>query len=103
MSGTYNETLDGMRGISMFVEFETERAKVLDYAVVLMVEFQGRLTTVRVYDGSHGRNEMHRYTSRAGKQPAEVFHHGTLGEGMRSAIGAIKRSYEDMVDGWHSP
>lgn len=56
--------------------------------------------TIRVYDGSHGRNEMHRYTRRGGKQPANVFDAGTLGEGMRRAISEAKRSYDEMIEGW---
>jgi len=40
------------------------------------------------------------YTKELGKQPAEVFHRGTLGEGMRSAIDAIKHGHQEMIDGW---
>jgi len=36
-----------------------------------------------------------------GKRPAEVFHRGALGEGMRTAIAEIKRGYEEMTEGWH--
>jgi hypothetical protein len=43
---------------------------------------------------------MHRHTKELGKQPAEIFHRGTLGEGMRQAIDAIKQDYEEMIDGW---
>ena len=101
MSGAYTSVLDRLRGIFLILEFQTNRASVIDYAVVLAVEEGGRLTTVRVYDGAHGHNEMHRYTRETGKQPAEVFHRGTLGEGMRAAIEEIKRGYEEMIDGWH--
>jgi hypothetical protein len=43
---------------------------------------------------------MHRYTKELGKRPAEIFHHGTLGEGMRAALEHIKDTYEEMIDGW---
>jgi hypothetical protein len=101
MSGTYTSILDRLRGIFLIVEFQTDRASVTDYAVVLAVEDGSQLATVRVYDGAHGHNEMHRYTRQDGKQPAEVFHRGTLGEGMRAAIDEIKRGYDEMIDGWH--
>lgn len=39
-------------------------------------------------------------TRELGKQPAEIFHRGTLGEGMRSALEHIKATYEEMIDGW---
>jgi hypothetical protein len=54
----------------------------------------------RVYDGVHGRNELHRHTRGGGKQPAEVFHAGTLGEGMRAAITACVDGFENMIEGW---
>lgn len=59
-----------------------------------------QIETVRVYDGAHGENELHRYTRQGGKQPAEIFHRGTLGEGMRVAIEAIKRGYQSMIEAW---
>jgi hypothetical protein len=46
-------------------------------------------------------NELHRCTHDGGKQVAEVFDHGTLGEGMRAAIEEIKSGYEEVIDGWH--
>jgi hypothetical protein len=96
----YIEDLDKARGIYLFVEFHRYRAEVLDYALVLAVEQGGRLRTVRVYDAAHGRNEMHRYTTKLGKQPGVVFHHGTLGEGMRAAKQSIRGGYEEMIEGW---
>lgn len=96
----YTEILDKPRGVKLVVRFHRRRSEVTGYALVLALGVQGRMETVRVYDAVHGRNEMHRYTRKLGKQPAEVFHHGTLGEGMRTAIGAIKHGYEEMIDGW---
>jgi len=64
------------------------------------VEEGEQIETVRVYDGAHGENELHRYTRQGGKQPAEIFHRGTLGEGMRVAIEAIKRGYQSMIEAW---
>ncbi len=45
-------------------------------------------------------NEMHRYTRDGGKQPAEIFDAGTLGEGMRAAMRQIETSYEAMIASW---
>jgi hypothetical protein len=96
----YIERFDYLRGVSMLVWFETHRDEVTDYAIVLVVREGGRLGTVRVYDGAHGRNDMHRYTRELGKRSAEGFHHGTLGEGMRVALEQVKDTYEEMIDGW---
>lgn len=96
----YRDALDDLELVQVHVEFETCRDEVVDYALVPMVRVAGRFRTVRIYDGAHGRNEMHRYTTKLGKQPAEVFHRGTLGEGMRAALEQIKHGYEEMVSGW---
>lgn len=100
MSGAYARVLDRARQVVLYVEFTTVRRDVVDYAVVLTVQHAGRRETVRVYDGTHGFNELHRHTLAGGKQPAEVFHHGTLGEGMREAIVDCVQRYEQMIEGW---
>jgi hypothetical protein len=86
----------------MHVEFTTRRRDITNYAVLLTVEQEGEIHTVRLYDGAHGTNEMHRYTRTAGKQPAEVFHGGTLGEGMRAATKQIKSTYQSMIEAWQA-
>jgi hypothetical protein len=103
MSGVYKHRLDAMGKIVMYVEYKIGRRgpDVVDYAVVLVVAVDGRKETVRVYDGAHGENELHRHTRDGGKQVAEVFDRGTLGEGMRAAIEEIKHGYEAMIEGWH--
>jgi len=100
MGARYTQPLDVLRTVRLRVEFTTRRDAVIDYALVLVAELDGRVETIRVYDAAHGINELHRYTNDLGKQPAEVFHLGTLGEGMRSAIEQIQRGYEEMIDGW---
>lgn len=67
---------------------------------MLLVEIDERLETVRVYDGAHGVNELHRYRRHAGKDAAEVSHRGTLREGMRAAIEETKCGYEAMIESW---
>jgi hypothetical protein len=100
MSADYMRLLDRLLRVFMYVEFQTDRRDVLDYAVVLLVDVDGEMETVRLYDGAHGENELHRYTSTGGKQPAEIFHNGTLGTGMRAAIEEIERGYEAMIESW---
>ena len=100
MSANYTQLLDRVRRVFLHVEFTTDRRTVLDYAIVLLIEVDGSLETVRIYDGAHGHNELHRYGRQAGKAPAEIFHRGTLGEGMRAAIGETKRGYEAMIESW---
>jgi hypothetical protein len=102
MSGTYDRLLDGSPSVVLYVDFKTsERGRqVVDYSVILAVEEDGRMQTVRLYDGAHGKNEMHRYTRDGGKQAGAVFDRGTLGEGMRIAIGEIEHAFKEMIDGW---
>lgn len=84
----------------MDVDFKTVRSDVVDYSIVLLAEVDGKLETIRVYDGAHGKNELHRYTRGGGKQRAEAVQAGTLGEGMRAAINDIKRGYGAMIEAW---
>jgi hypothetical protein len=100
MGAEYEQPLDVLETVHLVVEFTTRRDEVLRYALILIAEIDGSTETIRVYDATHGCNEMHRYTKQLGKQPATVFHRGTLGEGMRTAIGEIQRGYEEMIDGW---
>lgn len=78
---------------------ETHGPLVLGYSVVLLVD-HGNKETVRLYDGTHRFNEMHRFTRGDGKQPGVSFHPGTLGEGMRAAIEQIKNNFQQMLEGW---
>lgn len=104
MSASYDIELDRALGVWLHVEFVTDRRDVIDYAVVLLIVVAAeQIEAVRVYDGAHGVNEMHRYSRRGGKQAAETFHRGTLGAGMRAAIQAIKHSYRPMIEAWHEP
>jgi hypothetical protein len=100
VSADYTRLLDRLHGVFMHIEFKTDRRDVVDYSVVLLVEVEGELETVRLYDGAHGENELHRYTRERGKQSAEIVHHGSLGSGMRAAIEEIEHGYGAMIESW---
>jgi hypothetical protein len=100
VSADYTRILDRARRILLHVEFTTERREVIDYAIVLLIDVDGELETVRLYDGAHGENELHRHGREAGKEPAEIFHRGTLGEGMRAAIEDVEDGYQAMIEAW---
>jgi hypothetical protein len=100
VSADYTRLLNRLLRVFMRVEFKTDRRDVVDYSIVLLVEVDGEMETVRLYDGAHGENELHRYTRTAGKQPAEIVHRGTLGQGMRAAIEEIEGGYEAMIESW---
>ncbi len=100
MSANYLRVLDHLLGAMLRVEFTTEAREITDYAVVLLLEVGENIETIRLYDGAHGHNEMHRFSRSKGKQGGSPFHGGTLGEGMRAAIEEIERSYREMIEGW---
>jgi hypothetical protein len=102
MNHRYRDVLDYGIGARLVVEFVTDRNIVVDYAVILTVDVESRAATVRVYDGAHGLNDMHRHNSRGEKSQAERFHAGTLGEGMRAAIIAVRTDYKEMIAGWRT-
>ena len=100
MSAYYRRVLDHALGAMLRVQFTTYGRDIIDYAVVLLLDTGKDRETIRVYDSAHGHNEMHRYTRSEGKQPGSPFHSGTLGEGMRTAIGEVERGYREMIEGW---
>jgi hypothetical protein len=98
----YTIELDHALGALKHVKFTTRVRDVIDYAVVLLVKETERVDTIRVYDGAHAVNELHRYTRQGGKQAAEIFHGGTLGEGMRAAIEEVERNYPSLIEAWRT-
>lgn len=99
---SYYEVLDDLpRGVVVLsVYFRSKGLDVVDYALVLLLDLDGRVETIRVYDSAHGFNEMHRHTRDRGKQDGVVFSRATLGEGMRAARKDIKGRYLAMIEGW---
>ncbi len=102
MSQRYRDVLDHAIGARIVVRFTTNRREIVNYSVILAVDDEDGAATVRVYDGAHGVNDMHRHDRRGGKAPAETFHAGTLGEGMRAAITAVRIGYKEMIDAWRA-
>lgn len=100
MSAHYEKILDHLLGVSLWVDFKTERGKVVDYTVILLLSTPEGSRTIRVYDSAHGYNEMHRYTRTGGKQTGRLFHSGSLGEGVQVALDDAKRGYLQMIEGW---
>lgn len=99
----YRDVLDYEVGARIVVEFTTCGREVIDYAVVLTVDDEhGEAATVRVYDGAHGVNDMHRHDRSGEKALAASFHAGTLGEGMRAAITAVRSAHKEMIDAWRA-
>jgi hypothetical protein len=54
------------------IAFVKDPRAVTNYSVVLTMDYEGREVTIRVYDGAHGINDLHRYTRDGGKQPADT-------------------------------
>jgi hypothetical protein len=100
VTGGFESDLDWEGHVRINVRWRTKRRDVVDYSVTLTALERGRRRTIRVYDGAHGVNEMHRYTREGGKQPAIVFHDGTLGEGLQAAQREVKRGWAAMIEGW---
>jgi ribosomal protein L15E len=98
----WRRVLDYTTGARLVVRYTHESGVIVDYAVVLVMPHHGTEQTIRVYDGAHGINDIHRHTRSRGKASAEHFHRGTLAEGMRIAIDAIETGYREMIDGWRA-
>jgi hypothetical protein len=95
---SYRDRLD--TDVAMDVRFLTRGANVIDYAIVLLVREHEVWCVARVYDNTHGVNDMHRYNRDGVKQPADSFHHGSAGEAMRSALDTVRGGYSEMIESW---
>ena len=102
MSQRYRDVLDYEIGARIIVEFTTDGRMIVDYAVILTIDAAEGEATVRVYDGAHGVNDMHRHNRRGEKAAATPFHAGTLGEGMRAAITTVRTNYKEMIAAWRA-
>ncbi len=100
MTGGFEFPLHWTDEARMIVRWRIARGRVVDYAVTLTALDAGRHRTVRVYDGAHGVNEMHRVTRQGTKQPGIIFHDGTLREGLRAAQLEVKHGWAEMIEGW---
>lgn len=99
MSDGYEIPL-GLPGAKISVDFTSVKGEIVGYAIVLVLETSFGDETIRVYDAAHGFNEMHRYTRAEGKRDGVVFSDGSLAEGMRAAIDAVKRGHVAIIEGW---
>jgi hypothetical protein len=100
VSGSYEQRLNWQGSVRLSVRWTTQRSEVVDYAVTLVAIESGAWETIRVYDGGHGVNEMHRHTRGGGKHRGVSFHDGTLGEGMRAAVSDVRGGWAEMIEGW---
>ena len=95
--------IPGVRDADILVRLETERRRLVAYAVVLRVFEGGRFVSVRLYDyvRPHGEHHMHRYTrSGAKRQPTEVLQYASVQEGFNAAVQQIRSSAGEMIDSW---
>jgi hypothetical protein len=92
--------LGHLSGAMLWVDFTTERGRLVDYTVALFLVSSETTETIRVYDCAHGYNEMHRYSRDEGKQAGTPIHGGSLSQGMRAAISEIEKGYVEMIEGW---
>jgi hypothetical protein len=95
--------IPGVREADILVRLETERRRLVGYAVVLRAYEDGRFLSVRLYDyiPAHGAHHMHRYTREGVKQqPPEIFQYATLQEGFDAAVQQIKATAAEMIDSW---
>lgn len=79
---------------------ERSSAHPVEYAIVLLVERDGRWQTVRTFDNAHSQQEHHehRYIG-AEKQPPTITH-GSVNEAMHAAETKLTDTWRDIVRSW---
>jgi hypothetical protein len=95
--------IPGIRNADILVRLETDRRRLVGYAVVLRVFEAGEFLSVRVYDyiPAHGEHHMHRYTREGAKrQPPEVLQYGSIQDGFNAAVKQIRATASEMIESW---
>jgi hypothetical protein len=95
--------IPGVRNADILVRLETDRRRLVGYAVVLRVFEAGAFLSVRLFDyvPAHGEHHMHRYTREGAKrQPPEVLNYASIQEGFNAAVQQIRATASEMIDSW---
>lgn len=73
-----------------------------DYAVSLLALVEGRWTTIRLWDNSHGTDvhHMHRYTRAGGKRPPEIEPHPSPRRALAAAFAACNTRAVAILDAY---
>jgi len=84
----------------LVARLETEEGRLIAYAVILLVEIEGKRRTVRVYDNDRGVPHMHRFTRSGSKGRSTRVPASSASEGFTMTLAAVRNGFEEMIDAW---
>jgi hypothetical protein len=98
----YEQTIELALAQGVAIRFSRSGRPIERYAVVLLVLREDGWQVARLIDNHQGTHHMHRYTSKDGKQPAEIFHPGPTNAAIPAAIQHLKDHWEAIVESWRT-
>lgn len=81
---------------------ERSSAHPVAYAILLLVERDGRWHTVRTFDNAHAAEEHHQHRYIGPAKQAPIVTYGPVNQAMHTAEVKLLGSWGDIVDSWES-
>lgn len=79
---------------------ERSSAHPIEYAVVLLLEREGVVHTIRTFDNAHGPTEHHEHRYVGAEKQEPIVTHGPINEAMHAAEVKLRRGWRDIVRSW---
>ena len=92
------------RELARDVQIVVERSSTypVEYAIVLLVERDGALHTVRTFDNAHAPAEHHEHRYVGSDKQPPIVSHGPPNQAMHAAEIKLLTSWSDIVRSWES-
>jgi hypothetical protein len=74
----------------------------VEYAIVLLVERDGVLHTVRTFDNAHASEEHHEHRYIGSEKQAPTVTHGSINDAMHAVEIKLSGGWSDIVRSWES-
>lgn len=84
------------------IVIERSSAHPVQYAIVLLVERNGRWHTVHTFDNAHHPDEHHEHRYIGGEKQSPVITHGPFNEAMHAGEARLLEHWADIVKEWEA-
>jgi hypothetical protein len=87
---------------NLLMVVERSSAYPIEYAIVLLLEHDGAVHTVRMFDNAHAPTEHHEHRYIGAEKQEPIVTHGPINDAMHAAEIKLRRGWRDIVRSWES-
>jgi hypothetical protein len=87
---------------NLLMVVERSSAYPIEYAIVLLLERDGGVHTVRTFDNAHAPTEHHEHRYVGAEKQEPIVTHGPINDAMHAAEVKLRRGWRDIVRSWGS-